>query len=129
MIRLQILVGAMAGVSWTARHFPVHVGRGPDNQLRLEEAGVWERHFTIECNPAAGITLRSEPDALVTVNQQPARTQVLRTGDSIEFGSVRLRFWITEPERRPYLWREAAAWVLLAFVFGAQLWLLWRLQL
>ena len=124
MVQLQILSGKLAGVSWTARQFPVRLGRGAENDLRLEEAGVWEQHLTIGFDPATGFTLRAEPDALVTINQQPARSQVLRPGDLIELGSARLRFWLAAPVRRSLRWREWALWVVIAGVFAVEIWLL-----
>ena len=124
MIQFQILSGNLAGVLWTARHFPVRIGRAGENELRLEESGVWDRHLTIEFDPAAGFTLQAEAEALVTINQQPVRSQVLRAGDSIELGSARLRFWIAEPTRRSLRWREVALWALIGGVVAAQIWLL-----
>jgi len=124
MIQLQILSGQLAGVSWTARQFPVRLGRGAENELRLEEAGVWEQHLTIEFDPALGFTLLAQPDALVTVNDQPASSQILRAGDLIALGSARVRFWLSEPVRRSLRWREFAVWTLIAAIFGTELWLL-----
>jgi hypothetical protein len=127
MIQFQILTGKMAGDSWSARHFPVRIGRGAENELQLEEAGVWERHLTIEFDPATGFTLRAEPEALVSVNQRPARTQVLQPGDSIEIGSAHLRFWLAEPVRRGLRANEFTIWTLIAAVLGTEIWMLCRL--
>ena len=100
MIQIQILNGKMAGVSWTARRFPIRLGRGAENDLQLEEAGVWEQHLTIQLGDNTGFTLHAEPGALVTVNHQPATSQALRPGDLLEIGSTQLRFWLAEPNRR-----------------------------
>ena len=127
MIEFQVLSDKVAGVSKTARHFPVRVGRGVENDLRLEEAGVWDRHFSIEFDPAAGFTLQAEHDALVSVNQQPVRSCVLRVGDSIEFGSARLRFWIAPPARRGLRWRGIMVWALIVAVMVFEIWILCRL--
>ena len=126
MIQFQILTGKMAGGSWAARHFPVRIGRGAENHLRLEDAGVWDNHLTIEFDPARGFTLQAEAEALVSVNQQPVRTQVLRPGDSIEIGSARLRFWLAEPARRGLRWSEFAAWSLIVAIIGLEVWMLSR---
>jgi hypothetical protein len=71
--------------------------------------------------------LHPEREALVTVNQQPVQSHVLRAGDSIEFGSVRLRFWIAEPTRRRLWWPELAAWLLIGSVVGIEIWMLCHL--
>jgi predicted component of type VI protein secretion system len=124
MIQLQILSGKMAGSLWTARHFPVRVGRGTDNELQLEDPGVWEKHFAIAFDRGTGFTLRAETDALVTVNQQPIRSQILCVGDSIEIGSARLRFWIAEPDRRSLRWSEMTVVASIAAVVGVEIWML-----
>ena len=124
MIQIQILSGKMAGVSWTARRFPVRLGRGVENDLQLEEAGVWERHFTIQLGDNNGFNLHAEPGALVTVNQQPATSQALRPGDVLEIGSTQLRFWLAEPNRRSLRSSEFAVWVLFASVLIVEAWVL-----
>jgi len=124
MIEFQILSNKLAGVSKAARHFPVRIGRSPENDLQLEEAGVWDRHFSVEFNPATGFTLQAEPDALVTVNHLPVRSCVLRVGDSIEFGAARLRFWIAPPARRGLRWRGLAVWALIVAVLATEVWIL-----
>src|SRR5437773_663998 len=106
MIQLQIFSGKMAGVTWTARLFPVRVGRGASNELRLEDAGVWDEHFTLDFDPREGITLAAHGDALVTINHQSGRQVRLRNGDSIEAGSVRMQFWIASPVQRRLRLRE-----------------------
>ena len=117
----------MAGVSWTARHFPVRVGRDSENELRIEDQGVWNRHFAISFDPVEGFTLEAGSDALVNVNHQPVRTHHLRPGDTIEIGSARLRFWIAEPSRRSLRWREHTFWILLAVIIVVEIWILLRL--
>jgi Inner membrane component of T3SS, cytoplasmic domain len=126
MIQLQILSGSKAGVWWTARHFPVRLGRAAENDLAFAEAGVWDRHATIEFD-ATGFTLRVAPDALATVNHQPVRVHLLRPGDAVEIGSVRLRFWLAAPTRCSLGWPEAVVWALLVGIFGVEIWLLLRL--
>jgi len=120
MVLLHILNGSLAGVQWTARHLPVRVGRGSDNDLTLADPGVWDRHLTIAADAAGALGLRAEGDAWVTVNHQTVRSHELRAGDEVEIGAVRLRFWLAPPLRRPTGWREIAVWALLGAVLAAQ---------
>ena len=121
MIQLQVLTGKQAGTRWVARRFPVRVGRDPANDLRLEEEGVWGRHCELSFNSAAGILLAAQPDALLTVNQQPAPSpHRLHNGDSIELGSVRLRFWLGDPVLRGSRFREGFVWTLIVAICLAQ---------
>ncbi len=127
MIQLQILSGTMAGVTWTARHFPVHVGRAHSNDLCLPDPGVWDEHFTLNFDAHEGLVLTALTEALVTVNQQPVREIRLRNGDSIESGSVRLRFWIANPVQRSLRLHEAFIWLLIAGITFGQLVIIYRL--
>ena len=127
MVQIQILSGKKAGVTWTARRFPVRLGRGVENDLQLEEAGVWERHFTIQWDDNTGFSLHSEPGALVTVNHQPASSQALHPGDVLGIGTTQLRFWLAEPTRRSLRGSEFAVWALLAGVLILEAWVLFGL--
>jgi pSer/pThr/pTyr-binding forkhead associated (FHA) protein len=127
MVQLQIVTGAQAGTNWVARRFPVRIGRGPANDLRLEADGVWEDHCEIRFERTAGFLLVTRPDALVTVNHQPAQPVRLRNGDSIEAGAARLRFWLGEPRQRGQRLREALVWVLILTVTLAEVALIYGL--
>ena len=119
MVQIKILSGKQAGTVWAARRFPVRVGRAPDCELQLEEPGVWNRHFQINLNAGAGFVLETEPDALVTTNGQPAQRAVLRNGDLIEIGALKLQFWLGEARRRGLRIKEWLVWAtLLAISFG-----------
>ena len=121
MVQLEILSGRMAGTRWVARHFPVHIGRAAANDLQLEEGGVWDEHFQLIFHPQEGFTLQACPDALVTVNHQPAHTARLRSGDLVEFGSVRMQFWLAETRQRGLRLRECLVWLLILLVTFGQI--------
>jgi pSer/pThr/pTyr-binding forkhead associated (FHA) protein len=121
MIQLQIVSGTTAGQSWTARRFPVRVGRAPDNDLRLEADGVFDHHFEIALDGELGFLLGLQPAALATDNHQPAaRPQPLRNGDTIECGAARLRFWLAEAPRRQLRASEWFVWTLVVLVCAVQ---------
>jgi pSer/pThr/pTyr-binding forkhead associated (FHA) protein len=129
MIQLQILSGKQAGTRWVARRFPVRVGRDTANDLRLEEEGVWDRHCEFTFDPAQGIVLAVQPNALLTVNHESVSTpHHLRNGDSIELGSVRLRFWLGDPALRGSRLREWFVWTLIAAMCLGQVALVYWLQ-
>ena len=129
MVQLKILSGKKAGSIWTARRFPVRVGRSHEADLQLEENGVWDEHFEIQFHPAAGFTLETKPEALVTTNGQPMQRAVLRNGDLIEIGSLKLRFWLDDAPQRGLRIREAFVWILVAAVILGQIALIyWLIQ-
>lgn len=130
MIQFQILTGKQAGTRWVARRFPVRVGRETASDLRLEEDGVWDRHCELNFNPRQGIVLTVQSNALLTVNQEPVVSpRPLRNGDSIGMGSVRLRFWLSDPVLRSSWIREWFVWTLIAVICLGQVALVyWLLQ-
>ena len=116
MVQLKILSGKMAGSSWDARRFPVRVGRSATCDLHLEEQGVWDDHFRILFQPASGFVLEAHSDALVTANGQPVQRTVLRNGDTIEIGAVKLQFWLGEVPRRSLQISEWFIWAIIVAV-------------
>ena len=130
MIQLQVITGKKAGTRWVARRFPVRVGRDPASDLRLEDDGVWDRHCELNSDVTQGILLSLQPNALLTVNQEKVLTpHHLRNGDSIELGSVRLRFWLGDPVLRGSRIREGFVWTLIvAMCLGQVALVYWLLR-
>ena len=116
MVQLKILSGNKAGSSWDARHFPVRIGRSAKSHLQLEEAGVWDDHLKISQDRTEGFVLETHANALASINGQPVQRAILRNGDTIELGSVKLQFWLSEPRQRSQTLREAFVWVLITAV-------------
>src|SRR2546426_1757833 len=100
MVELKILSGKKAGATWAARHFPVRIGRAPNCELQAEDEGVWDQHLHLELKPLEGMILRANDQALTRVNGAPVHRTVLRNGDQIEIGSLKMRFWLTPTRQR-----------------------------
>lgn len=129
MIQLNVLSGKKAGRQKVVRRFPFHVGRAAENDLQLDDAGVWDRHLALECEPDEGFKLATAPNALAAVNNQPVQTARLRNGDIITVGSVKLQFWLAAVRQRGLRLREMAVWALIAVVTAAQFALIyWLIQ-
>jgi hypothetical protein len=119
MIQLEILSGKSAGTRWSARRFPVRVGRSSDSDLQIEGPGVWDEHFKLTFVAADGFIVEAHSDAMVILNDQTVKRAALRNGDKIDAGSARLRFWIAEARQSDLTFREALTWaVLLAVTLG-----------
>jgi pSer/pThr/pTyr-binding forkhead associated (FHA) protein len=127
MVQFKILSGKKAGSSWDARRFPVPLGRSADSDLQLEEAGVWENHLTIRLNPTEGFLAETQPNAFASINGQPIQKAVLRNGDTLEIGSVKLQFWLSEARQRGQFFREAFVWALISLVCLGQIGLIYWL--
>jgi pSer/pThr/pTyr-binding forkhead associated (FHA) protein len=127
MVQFDVLSGRQAGARWAARRFPVRIGRALANDLRLDDPGVWDEHLELALRPAAGFVLTTRPNALATVNGQPAQSALLRNGDRIEFGSVKLRFWLGEARQRGLRSREWLVWTAIAVICLGQVALIYWL--
>jgi len=119
VVQLEILSGKQAGAQWVARRFPFHLGRSSQAALILEEPGVWDRHAEFTLRPGEGVIVSAATDASILVNGQPVRQTVLRNGDLLEAGSVKLRFGFAPIRQHSLSLREALTWLgLAALCFG-----------
>jgi hypothetical protein len=121
MVLLKILSGKKAGSSWEAHRFPLCIGRSAGSDLRLEDAGIWEEHLKIGIDPAEGFLVQTEANTLASINGQAIQRAVLRNGDTIEIGSVKLQFWLSEARQRGQALREAFVWTVISLICFAQI--------
>jgi len=127
MVQLKVLSGKKAGTAWVARRFPVRIGRSAGANLQVEESGVWDQHLQLDFNPAEGIVLSAQPNALTAVNGQAVRQTVLRNGDTIDIGSLRLQFWLSETRQADLRLREGFTWAAIAAISLGQVGLIYWL--
>jgi predicted component of type VI protein secretion system len=120
MVQFKILSGKKAGSLWEARRFPVRIGRAATANLQIEEPGVWDQHLKVSVD-AEGFVLETQGSALASINGQPVQRAVLRNGDTIEMGSVKLQFWLSEARQRGQGVREAFVWGVIVLVCFAQI--------
>ncbi|MFZ1072021.1 MAG: FHA domain-containing protein [Verrucomicrobiia bacterium] len=120
MIQLNILSGKEAGSQTVVRRFPFCIGRAAGNELQLDDDGVWDRHLTLEFQRESGFTLKTATNALASVNSQPVQTAVLRNGDLITLGSVKLQFWLGAARQRGLHTGEFFVWTIVVAVTFAQ---------
>jgi pSer/pThr/pTyr-binding forkhead associated (FHA) protein len=120
MVQIKILSGKKAGSCWDARRFPVRIGRSADSDLQLEEAGVWDDHLKLTLDSIEGFLLQTQANTFASINGQPVQRTALRNGDTIEIGSVKLQFWLSEAAQRGQRLRETFVWTLITAVCLAQ---------
>ena len=116
MIQLNILSGKKAGTQTVARHFPFRIGRAAGSNLQLDDDGVWNQHLVLEFQKQEGFKLATTPNALATVNNEPVQSKILRNGDTITIGSVKIQFWLATARQRGLRLREGFVWALLVSV-------------
>lgn len=119
MLQAKILTGNLTGSVRPIRSFPFLIGRSAAANLRLEEPGVWERHVSIELDPASGFLLTIHENARVRLNGAPIRGGPLKNGDVIEIGAVKLEVWLSPVEQHSLGPRELGTWAALGcMAFG-----------
>ncbi|HVU07454.1 MAG TPA: FHA domain-containing protein [Verrucomicrobiae bacterium] len=127
MIQLNILSGKKADSQWIVRHFPFRIGRAEQNDLQLEDVGIWNQHLTLEFQKKTGFNLTTAPNALTSINGEPAQTRTLRNGDIITIGSIKIQFWLTAVAQRGLQLREMFVWLLIMLVTIGQFFLIYWL--
>ncbi len=126
MFQLQILTGSRRGALVRAGRLPMVLGRGDGVQLRLEDAGVWDRHLEFTLHGRDGVHASVLGQALCSLNDEPFTTGRLRNGDSLKLGSVALRFWLAEARQRSPAASERLVWTaLIVFAFVQAAFLVW----
>jgi pSer/pThr/pTyr-binding forkhead associated (FHA) protein len=113
MLSLKVLSGKKVGAEWNISHFPVQIGRSTSVDFPVDEPGVWERHFEIDLHFPDGLFLKTQPNALVTVNGENIEQALLRSGDLIEIGALKIRFGLSAVQQRSLVFREFAMWIAL----------------
>jgi pSer/pThr/pTyr-binding forkhead associated (FHA) protein len=128
MVQLKVLSGKLAGTECAARRFPFRIGRSPSSDLCLDEDGVWNEHLELTFDPATGFLLTTRSNALATLNGERFERAVLRNGDAIEIGALKIRFWVAASRQAGLRWREWITWAALIFITAAQVWLIYWLS-
>jgi len=120
MVQLNILSGTKAGTSWGARRFPVRIGRGPASHLQLEDAGVWDHHLDLAMLAGEGFVVIAHDNALISVAGRPVQRTVLRNGDILGIGAVKIQFWLARTRQAGLRFREVLTWTGIAAISLAQ---------
>jgi hypothetical protein len=78
-------------------------------------------------DPQGGFLLTAQPDALTAINGQRIEQAVLRNGDLIEIGAIKIRFWLGKTRQSSLGLREWLTWIAIALITGGQLVLIYWL--
>jgi predicted component of type VI protein secretion system len=116
MIDLHVLSGKRAGSRVVVGHFPFQIGRTPNNELSLEDDGVWDRHLTLEFKEKDGFYATTTANAIATVNGKQVEKTRLHNGDILTVGSARIQFWLAPAPQRGLSLRENFVWGLLILI-------------
>lgn len=127
MVQLQILTGRKAGTTVPVTNLPCQIGRGGSASLTFDDPGVWEKHLELALVGAEGFFLTLHTPALATVNGQPFERVLLRNGDLVEAGEVKLRFWLTPTRQASLRLREVITWLALVALCALQLLIIYAL--
>lgn len=128
MVQLTVLNGKTAGAVLVARRFPFRIGRAMEDNLRLEEAGVWDGHLQLSLKMPEGFLLAVHEKALAAANGEPFRQRIVRNGDVIEIGPTRIQLALSPMQQRGFRTRELLTWVALIGLFLIQGYLIYWLS-
>jgi predicted component of type VI protein secretion system len=126
MVQLQILSGKKAGAQFTAASLPMQIGRAAEADLCLEEPGVWPRHFQV-LRQGRDLVCQAEANALLSVNGVQVDHAVLRNGDVISIGALKMQFALSPVRQSSLRARESLTWAALALLCLSQVVLIYRL--
>lgn len=127
MVQLDISSRTKSGAVWLARGFPFVAGRAAGSDLVLDHPGVWDRHFEVSLRMPEGFTLKVLPRATVSVNGQTVETVILRNGDLIELGGLKIRFALQAAVQASLRTREALTWLAFGGLALGQLLVIYQL--
>jgi len=127
MVQLKVLSGKQAGAVAAARRFPFIIGRSHPADFRLEEEGIWDRHLELDLQIPDGFVLKVHSQARATVNDQPVKQAILRNGDIIAIGPVKIQFWLSQTRQSGLRPREFLTWAALAALSAGQVALIYAL--
>lgn len=127
MVQLDINSRTKARTVWLARTFPFLVGRASTSDLVLDQPGVWDRHFEIGLMMPEGFHLQVHPPATLSVNGQMVEATVLRNGDLIELGDLKIRFALQTAVQASLRVREALTWLAFGALAVGQLIIIYQL--
>ena len=111
MVQLRVLNGSRAGTAQTASRFPCTIGRAIGDDLQLVEAGVWENHLQLDLKVPDGFRLSRLGEGRASVNGSEFDDRLLRNGDVIELGAVKVQFWLGEVRQADNRARETLVWI------------------
>ncbi|MBK7999629.1 MAG: FHA domain-containing protein [Verrucomicrobia bacterium] len=127
MVQLDILSGSKAGHRTVVRQFPFSLGRSAQAQLRVEDSGVWDHHLELALLPGEGFVLKSSSAGATLLNGEQIQSVLLRNGDLVEAGSVKMRFGFSPISQSTLRVREVATWLALAALCFVQVALIYWL--
>lgn len=119
LVQLHVLSGKKAGSHLACSQFPIQAGRAAESDLALDEPGVWPRHFQIT-RTAQGLLCEAHESALMSVNGAPVAEAVLRNGDVISIGTLKIRFALGPVRQSSLTLREWMVWTGLVVLCAGQ---------
>jgi len=91
--------------------FPCTIGRAATDTLRLNEPGVWDHHLQLDLQVPDGFRLRRLGQGRACVNGAEFDDLILRNGDVVELGAVKVQFWLSAVIQRGMWLRELLTWL------------------
>ena len=116
------------GLACAPQQFPCIIGRSASAEVRVDEDGVWDRHLEITLDLPEGFILKTLPNCLASINGRRFEQAILRNGDIIEIGLLRMQFSLKETRQESLRAREVLTWLSLGILSLGQIGLIYWLS-
>lgn len=125
MYQLTALEGENHGGRFFLGKASFVLGKNPNADLQLKEAGVWNDHVRIEVSEREP-RIRRLGEGILILNSEPTDLAVLRNGDLIQIGGAKFIFEVSPPKRRPFHVQHFLLWGMIVFIaFSEMILILW----
>ena len=121
MTKLLIESGRRAGEIIHITKFPWSIGRNSSMNLHLDDEGIWDKHVEIVLKEGSGFYAVVPSSVRALINRVPFTENLLRNGDILQLGAVRIQFRFAETQLRQWKVRELFFWISIVLLFLFQI--------
>src|SRR6478736_10182913 len=110
MLQLRVSQARQEFSYWIIQKVPFTVGKSAAADLRLEAAGLWDLHVSLDLDRDSGkFKVSALNDALLLVNGNPCRAAFLKSGDLLQLGGCNLSVTLSPVSQRGLKVQEFSA--------------------
>jgi hypothetical protein len=129
MLQLRVSQGLQQLSECEVRNVPFVIGKSARSDLRLESAGVWDRHLSFELDPEnKKFRVSAIGDALLLLNGESCRCALLKNGDLLQIGGCEIRVALSAASQYALKLHELGVYLLLLLVFFVQIAMIFLLR-
>jgi len=122
MLQLQVSQGLQQFSECLVRKLPFVIGKSAAADLRLESAGIWDRHLSFELDlQNRKFRVSAIDEALLLLNGEPSKSALLKNGDLLQIGGCEIRVGLSPASQYALKVHELGVYLLMVLVFIVQI--------